>query len=83
MFFGRSAAVKFAALCLLVAPAAAMAQGSPQPQQQNQRTSYRSNRVLTKVIVYGAIGAIIGAVSTLRKRSSGDTTTGGDDTTNA
>jgi hypothetical protein len=82
MFFGRFAAVKFAALCLLVAPTAALAQTYPQ-QQSSERTTYRSNRVLTKVIVYGAIGAIVGAVSTLRKRSGGDTTTGGDDHTNA
>jgi hypothetical protein len=84
MFFGRYAAVKVAALCLLVAPGAALAQeftGYPQ-QPATSRTTYRPNRALTKVIVYGAVGAIVGAVSTLRKRGGGDTTAGGDDSSN-
>ena len=82
MFAGRSAVVKLAALGLLVCAAAtpvAAAQSAP-VQAADSRSSYRSNRVLTKVVIYGSIGAIVGALGTLRKRSGGETTLNEEDT---
>ena len=74
MSAARSAAVRLAALSLLVvvgaAPAAA-AQSAP-VQTVDNRSSYRSNRVLTKVVIYGSIGAIVGALGTLRKRGGAE-----------
>lgn len=70
MFVGRSAAVKVAALVLLVAPGVTLAQSAP-VQSVDGRSSVRSNHVLTKVVIYGSIGAIVGALGTLRKRGGG------------
>jgi hypothetical protein len=67
MFVGRSVAVKVASLLLLVAPGAVLAQSAP-VQSVDSRASVRSNRVLTKVVIYGSIGAIVGAIGSLRKR---------------
>ena len=67
MFVGRSVAVKVALLLLLVAPGAVLAQSAP-VQSVDSRSSVRSNRVLTKVVIYGSIGAIVGAIGSLRKR---------------
>ena len=70
----RSAVIKLVALCLLATPGVALGQqqGDPQPATTG-RTSYRSNRVLTKVIIYGSLGAIAGALGSLRKRHAADT----------
>jgi hypothetical protein len=73
MSVGRSVAVKVAALCLLVAPGGALAQSAP-TQAADSRTAYTANRVLTRVVVYGSIGAIVGALGSLRKRGGSDTT---------
>ena len=74
MFVGRSAVVMLAALTLLVcagaAPVAA-AQSAP-VQSVDSRSSYRTNRVLTKVVIYGSIGAIVGALGSLRKRGGSE-----------
>ena len=69
----RSAVVKIVALCLLASPTAALGQQKAPAQAPGEsRTSYRSNRALTNVIIYGSIGAIVGALSTLRKRNGAD-----------
>ena len=68
----RSAVVTFVALCLLATPGMALGQQDA-AQPSAARTSYRSNRVLTKVIIYGSLGAIAGALGTLRKRNAADT----------
>ena len=84
MIVGRSAAVKFAALCLLAAPAVVLADGRPAPRDggrttaQESRESRRGDRLLTKIIVGGGIAAVAGALGSLRKRSGGDTTPGDD-----
>ena len=80
MSVARSAAVKVAALCLLLTPGAALGQSAPL-QSSDTRASYRSNRVLTRVVIYGSIGAIVGALGSLRKRGGGDTTVGDEDGT--
>ena len=76
MFARRFAVVKLAALTLLLAagtaPVAA-AQSAP-VQAVDTRSSYRGNRVLTNVVIYGSIGAIVGALGTLRKRGGTEAT---------
>ena len=69
----RSAALTIVALCLLSSPGVALGkeQGAPGPSNPG-RTEYRSNRVLTRVIIFGSIGAIAGALGSLRKRSAAD-----------
>ena len=82
MSVGRSAAVKVVALCVLAAPAAAAAaDGRPtssyrqgQPALKESEQNRRGNRLLTKIIVGGSIGAIAGALGSLRKRSGGGAT---------
>ncbi len=82
MFVGRSAAVRLAALSLVAAaaaaPVSAAAQSAP-VQSAETRSSYRSNRVLTKVVIYGSIGAIVGALGTLRKRGGAESTLNDED----
>ena len=81
----RSAVVRIVALCLLASPAVALGQdGGPAQPQRDARTSYRPNRsdrALTRVIIYGSIGAIVGALSTLRKRNGADAVSGDDEIT--
>src|SRR5688572_16633088 len=79
---GRSAAVKLVALCVLSAPAVTAAadnrptssyrQGQGEPALKESQQNRRGNRLLTKIIVGGAVGAIVGALGSLRKRSGGD-----------
>ena len=75
MSAGRSVAVRLAAFGLLLvvgaAPVGAAAQSAP-VQSVDNRSSYRTNRVLTKVVIYGSIGAIVGALGSLKKRSGAD-----------
>jgi hypothetical protein len=76
MFAARSAVVKLVALGLLlsaVAAPVAAAQSAP-VQSADNRSSYRTNRVLTKVVIYGSIGAIVGALGSLRKRGGSEST---------
>jgi hypothetical protein len=73
MSVGRSVAVRVAALCLLVAPGAVLAQSAPS-QAADSHTGYAADRVLTRVVVYGSIGAIVGALGSLRKRGGSDAT---------
>ena len=85
MSVGRSAAVKLVALCVLSAPAVAAAadnrptssyrQGQGQPALKESQQGRRDNRLLTKIIVGGSIGAIAGALGSLRTRRGGDATT--------
>ena len=72
MLVRRSAVVKFVALCLLATPAVALGQQPAPAQPDAGRPSYKSNRVLTKVIIYGSVGAIAGALGSLRKRPGSD-----------
>lgn len=74
---GRAAFVKLIALCLAIAPGAMFAQQAGSADAAaGQRASYRPNRTLSKVIIYGSIGAIAGALGSLRVRRGGDDTTG-------
>ena len=76
----RTAARMLVALCLLSAPAAALGQEQAVAQPSNtSATTHRPNRVLTRVIIFGSIGAIAGALGSLRKRSGIDTLGGEDD----
>jgi hypothetical protein len=71
----RSALVKIVALCLLATPSVALGQQKGPAQTPGDSTSHRTSRphrALSKVIIFGSIGAIVGALSTLRKRSSPD-----------
>ena len=71
MSLGRSAVVKLVALCLLAAPVSAVAQQAP-AMPSAERQSYRSDRALRKVIIYGSVGAIVGALGSLRVRRGRD-----------
>ena len=85
MSVGRSAAVKLVALCVLSAPAFAAAadsrptssyrQGQGQPALKASEQNRRGNALLTKIIIGGSVGAIAGALGSLRKRSGGNATT--------
>ena len=85
MSVGRSAAVIVVALCVLVAPAVAAAaddrptssyrQNQGQPALKESQQNRRGSRLLTKIIVGGAAGAIAGALGSLRKRPGADATT--------
>lgn len=77
MHVGRAAVVKLVALCLALAPGAAIAQqvGSADA-PAGARVSHRPNSALSKVIIYGSIGAIVGALGSLRVRRGGDDTAG-------
>lgn len=82
---GRSAALKLVALCVLSAPAVAAAadnrptssyrQGQGQPALKESQQSRSGNRLLTKIIIGGSVGAIVGALGSLRKRPGGNATT--------
>ena len=73
MPLGRSAVVKLVALCLLAVPATATAQQGPaKATAERQQASQRSDRVLRKVIIYGSVGAIVGALGSLRVRRGRD-----------
>lgn len=72
MFLGRSAAIKLVALCLLAAPGAALAQQAPANASTGRQMSYRSDRALRKVIIYGSLGAIVCALGSLRVRRGHD-----------
>jgi hypothetical protein len=71
-------AVKVAVMCLLAAPAAVLAQSAP-TQSVDTRASYATNRNLKRVVICGSIGAIAGALGSLRKRGASDTTIGDED----
>lgn len=65
------------AICLAIAPATALAQQARSADAPaGTRASYRPNSALSKVIIYGSIGAIVGALGSLRVRRGGDNTTG-------
>ena len=73
MSVGRSAVVKLVALCLLAMPGTAAAQQGPaKASAERQQASSRSDRVLRKVIIYGSVGAIVGALGSLRVRRGRD-----------
>jgi hypothetical protein len=82
MFARPIAVVKLAALTLLLSAAAAPVAGaqSAPVQSVDNRPSYRSNRVLTKVVIYGSIGAIVGALGSLRKRGGAEATLNDEET---
>ena len=79
MFVARFAA-RVAVVCLLAAPGAALAQSAPM-QSPDSPASRVTDRVLTKVVIYGSIGAIVGALGSLRRRGGADTTLDNDDRT--
>ena len=79
MFVARFAA-RVAVVCLLAAPGAVLAQSAP-IQSADSPSTRATNRVLTKVVIYGSIGAIVGALGSLRKRGGADTTLDNDDRT--
>lgn len=73
MFVRRSTVVKLVALCLLAAPGVALGQQRAAEQPTGEtRAAYRSNKTLTRVIIFGSIGAIAGALGSLRKRNGSD-----------
>ena len=69
---GRSAVVKLVALCLLAAPGAALAQQGPVAPASGQRAAHRSDGALRKIIIFGSVGAIAGALGSLRVRRGRD-----------
>ena len=81
MFARSSVAVKLVALTLLAMPGAALAQ---QPDAampwSDTRAAYRTNPTLSKVIIYGSLGAIAGALGSLRVRRGADTLGADEDT---
>jgi hypothetical protein len=74
MFAGRLAAGGIIALCSLSAPATALAQQQPAAAQPTVDTAgaRRGNETLSKVIIYGSLGAIAGALGSLRVRRGPD-----------
>ena len=74
---GRAAVVKLIVLCLSLTPCVAVAQQADSSVvPAGGRASHRPNRTLSKVIIYGSIGAIAGALGSLRVRRGGDDTAG-------
>ena len=75
MCVGRLVAVGIVALCSLSAPALAQAQ-SQQPAAAQPAVDVaavrRGNETLSKVIIYGSLGAIAGALGSLRVRRAPD-----------
>jgi hypothetical protein len=79
MSLGRPVVVVMVALCSLAAPATAPAQQQPAAVQgaADAPGLRRGNETLSKVIIYGSLGAIAGALGSLRVRRGPDTV--GDD----
>ena len=75
MSVGRLVAVGIVALCSLSAPALAQAQQQPAAAQPavDVAAVRRGNETLSKVIIYGSLGAIAGALGSLRVRRGPDT----------
>ena len=71
MFARRFAAISFVALCLLASPRAAFGQQQQAPTREGTPT-YRTNKTLSRVIICGSIGAIAGALGSLRVRRGND-----------
>ena len=82
MFARSSVAVKLVALTLLALPGAALAQQQQDAARPSTdtRAAYRTNPTLSKVIIYGSLGAIAGALGSLRVRRGADTLGADEDT---
>ena len=74
MSLGRPLVVVMVALCSLAAPATVTAQQQAAAQPATEAGAvHRRNETLSKVIIYGSLGAIAGALGSLRVRRGPDT----------
>jgi hypothetical protein len=70
MSLGRPLVLVMVALCSLAAPAKAQQQAAAQP--ATEAGVVHRNDTLSKVIIYGSLGAIAGALGSLRVRRGPD-----------